>query len=154
MHFFQISVAARPIPKPVWKMTLLKKKSRFLIFFLWFFVQSFVPYIIPYGSQTATPPSNHLWIFSNFFSSVVLAKVLLDIFEILSFLFFTIFSAFVNMGLWESKLQALLLPPVTFESFQTFSEFSYQWFSQKYCFNFWNLRLWFLTNFTFTIVSY
>ena len=49
--------------------------------------------------------------------------------------FFTNIFVFVNMGpYWSKNVKTLLLPHITFESFQTFSEFSSQWSSQKYCF--------------------
>ncbi len=83
-----------------------------------------------------------LLILSNFFwkfFSVVLTKVLFWIFEILDFWFFRIFFffVFVNMGPHESQnFKTLLLPQISFESFQPFPEFSSQWSSQKYCFGF------------------
>ncbi len=71
-----------------------------------------------------------IWILSNIFwnfFSVVLTKVLFWIFEILSFWFFRILFVFVNMGPYGSQnFKMLLLPQITFESFQTFSEFSSQ----------------------------
>ncbi len=55
--------------------------------------------------------------------------------------FFRNFSVFVNMGPYGSqKFKTLLLPQISFESFQTFSEISSQWSSQKYCFGF--LKFW------------
>ncbi len=48
-----------------------------------------------------------------------------------------LFFGFVNMGPYRSQnFKTLLLPQITFESFQTFSEFSSQWSSRKYCFEF------------------
>ncbi len=45
------------------------------------------------------------------------------------------------MGPYGSQnFKTILLPQITFESFQTFSEFSSQWSSQKYCFGF--LKFW------------
>ena len=51
---------------------------------------------------------------------------------------------FSDFFLWNVK--TLLHPQITFESFQTFSELSSQWSSQKYCFGF--LSLWFVTIFS------
>ncbi len=50
--------------------------------------------------------------------------------------FFRIF--FINMRpyMGTKNLQTLRFPQITFESFQTFPEFSSQWSSQKYCFGF------------------
>ncbi len=43
----------------------------------------------------------------------------------------------VNMGPnGRQNFKRLLLPQITFESFQTFSEFSSQWSSEKYYFRF------------------
>ncbi len=36
----------------------------------------------------------------------------------------------------SQNFKTLLLPQITFESFQTFSEYSSQWSAQKYCFGF------------------
>ncbi len=59
------------------------------------------------------------------------------IFGKMFFDFLRIFIVFVNMGPYRSQnFKMLLLPPITFESFQTFSEFSSQWSSQKCCFRF------------------
>ncbi len=53
------------------------------------------------------------------------------------FYFLRIFFVFVNMGTYGSQnFKTLLLPQITFESFQTLSEISSQWSSQKYCFGF------------------
>ncbi len=44
---------------------------------------------------------------------------------------------FFNMGPHGSQnFKTLLLPQISFDSFQTFSEISSQWSSQKYCFGF------------------
>ncbi len=52
-----------------------------------------------------------------------------------------IFFIFVkHETLWETNFKMLLLPQITFESFQTFPEFSSQWSSQKYCFKILSLR--------------
>ncbi len=51
--------------------------------------------------------------------------------------FLWIFFVFVNIGLYGSEnFKTLLLHQITFKSFQTFSEISSQWSSQKYCFGF------------------
>ncbi len=58
-------------------------------------------------------------------------------FDFLGFFFFV----FVNMGPYGSQnFKRLLLPQITFESFQTLSEISSQWSSQKFCFGFWNFE--------------
>ncbi len=55
--------------------------------------------------------------------------------------FIRIFFIFVNMGPYGSQnFKTLLLPQITFESFQPFPEFSSQWSSQRYCFGF--LKFW------------
>ncbi len=58
------------------------------------------------------------------------------------FLYFLgIFFIFVNMGPYGSQnFKTLLLPQISFESFQFFSEISSQWSWQKYCFGF--LKFW------------
>ncbi len=55
----------------------------------------------------------------------------------------------VNVGPYGSQnFKTLLLPQITFESFQTFSEFSSQWSWQTYCFGFLKLlSFWFFTIF-------
>ncbi len=100
----------------------------------------------PYGSQkfqNATPPSNHFWMFSNFFwifCSVVLTKVPFCIFEILRFWFFTTFFR-VNMGPYGSQnFKTLLLPQITFEFFQSFPDFFLSSPDKSTVLNFWNLR--------------
>ncbi len=50
------------------------------------------------------------------------------------------FFVFVNMGPNGSQNFKTLLPQISFESFQTFSEISSQWSWQKYCFGF--LKFW------------
>ncbi len=56
-------------------------------------------------------------------------------FKIFNYQIFTI--VFVHMGPNGSQnFKMLVLPQITLESFQTFSEFSSQWSSQKYCFGF------------------
>ncbi len=122
MDCFQISVVASPEPyAQTFFFFIFEKKNVF-----WFF-RNFTP----------TSPSNLFWILSNVlwnYFSVVLTKVLFWIFEILSFWFLFVF---VNMGSYGSQnFKTLLLPQITFESFQTFSEFSSQWSWQKYCFGF------------------
>ena len=83
------------------------------------------------------------WRFSKFWKK----KYIFKIFRIFFFVF-------VNMGPYGSQnFKRLLLPQITFESFQTFSEFSSERSSQKYCFGF--LSLWFFTNlFSFTLTCY
>ncbi len=55
-------------------------------------------------------------------------------------IFLRIFFVSVNMGPYgRQNFKTLLLPQITFESFQTFSDSS-QWSSQKYCFGFWNFE--------------
>ncbi len=63
------------------------------------------------------------------------------------------------MGPYGSEnFKTLLLLQIAAESFQTFPEFSSQWSSQNYIWDFWNLSLLFLMiffeNFKFTIVPY
>ncbi len=61
-------------------------------------------------------------------------------FWVLDFSFFFVFVK-LNMGPYgRQNFKTLLLPQITFESFQTFSEFSSYWSSQKYCFEF--LKFW------------
>ena len=56
-------------------------------------------------------------------------------------IFFFVFVNHVNIGPYGSQhFKMLLLPQTTFESFQTFSEFSSRWSSQTYCFGF--LQFW------------
>ncbi len=51
--------------------------------------------------------------------------------------FFSFCVNHVNMGPYRSQnFKRLLLLQINFESFQTFSEISSQWSSQKYCFGF------------------
>ena len=68
---------------------------------------------------------NPFILFLNFLLSCPHKSTVLD-FEILSFWFFTIFFfVFINVGPYGSQnFRTLLLPQITFESFQTFSEFS------------------------------
>ncbi len=55
--------------------------------------------------------------------------------------FLGILFVFVNMGPYgRQNFKTLLLPQISFESFQTFSEISSQWSSQEYCFGF--LKFW------------
>ncbi len=59
------------------------------------------------------------------------------------FNFLWIFFVFVNMGPYGSKnFKTLLLLQITAESFQTFPEFSSQWSSQNYIWDFWNFENW------------
>ncbi len=112
----------------------------------WFFVIFFqlVINIIPYGSQNCRMlllPQIAFESFQTFFwifFSVVLTKVLFWIIEILSFWFFTIFFfIFINIGPYGSQNFKNATPPSNhFWSFQTFSELSSEWSSQKYCFGF------------------
>ena len=94
--------------------------------------------------------SNLFW---NFFS-VVHTKGMFWIFEIFSIRFFTIFFfIFVNMGPYGShNFKTLLLPQITFESFQTFSEFSSQWSSKSTVF--WFGKFWVSVFFKFTTIPY
>ncbi len=67
------------------------------------------------------------------------AQTFCFIFEknIFFFIFQDFFFVFINMGPYGSQnFKTLLLPQITFEFFQAFSEFSSQWSSQKYCFGF------------------
>ncbi len=66
---------------------------------------------------------------------------------VLDFLKFGVFDfsgilfVFVNMRPYGSQnFKTLLIPQISFESFQTFSEISSQWSWQKYCFGF--LKFW------------
>ena len=49
--------------------------------------------------------------------------------------------------------KTLLLPQITFESFQTFSEFSSQWSSQNYCFEFSKFLVFDFSGFFFAFVN-
>ena len=75
--------------------------------------------------------------FSKFSSQCSSQKLLFWIFEILRFWFFTIFFVFFNMGPYGSQnFKMLLLPQVTCQCFQFFSEVYSEWSWQKYCFRF------------------
>ncbi len=103
MDFFQNVVVASPVH--------YARTFFFLKFWdfagFWLFYEYFFDFVNigRYGNKT--PPSNRLCIFSNFFwifFSVVLKKVVLWVFEILSLPFFTIL-VFVSMGRkWEPKV--------------------------------------------------
>ena len=71
------------------------------------------------------------------------------------FFFFLIFwricFVFVNMGPYGSQnFKTPLLPQITFEYFRTFSDFFYQWSSQKYCFEFLKFRVFDFSGFFFS----
>ena len=71
-------------------------------------------------------------------------KCLFKFFRIFFFVFVLTMLIWDHMG--AKNFKTLLLPQITFESFQTFSEFSSQWSSQKYCFEF--LKFWVFLYFT------
>ncbi len=101
------------------------EKKKHLFFF---FFKAYFSFLFKHGTSKRHSSSNHFGIFSNFswiFFLVVLTKVLFGIFEILSLWFFS------------------------------FPEFSSQWSSQKYCFDFWNFEFLIFNEFlNFTIVPY
>ncbi len=103
------------------------------------------------GSHSATPPSivnksrlnPSFQTFSEFSSQWTLQKYCFGFlkFKVFRFSLFFFFFVFVNMGPYGSQnFKMLLLPQISFESFQPFTEFSSQWSSQKYCtvLDFWN----------------
>ena len=78
----------------------------------------------------AIRPDVCFWIFETF-----------GIFEILKIEILTFFFVFVNMGPKEREnFKMLLLLQIVAESFHTFPEFSSQWSSQNYVWNFWNFE--------------
>ncbi len=61
---------------------------------------------------------------------------------------FRIFFVLVNMGPYGSQhLKTLLLLQIAGESFHTFAEFSSQWSSQNYVWDFWNFENWSFNDF-------
>ncbi len=100
MHFFQISVPGRPGAKPGWKITLLKKKSCFLIFssayvyttelLSWRRRQS----IIRLSSVSSGFSKTAAWIQTIFFMGNCLQVHFFLLFKILNFQIFTIFFSF------------------------------------------------------------
>ncbi len=68
--------------------------------------------------------------------------------------FLWIFFVFVNIGLYGSKnFKTLLLPQITFESFQTFSEISSQLSTLKECFGFLKFLVYDFSRFFFSFSS-
>ena len=65
-----------------------------------------------------------------------------DVFWILKKKCFRIFFWFVNMGPHGSPDFKTLLLQIAAKSFQTFSEFSSQWSTQNYIWDFWNFENW------------
>ncbi len=141
MDFFQILVVASPGPytQTFFFFIFAKKKIFFFDFLRIFFV--FVN-MGPYGSQN--------------FKTLLLPQITFESFQTFSkfsshwswqssfgFLKFGLFDfsgillVFVNIGPNGSQnFKTLLLPQMTFESFQPFPEFSSQWSSQRYCLGF------------------
>ncbi len=66
--------------------------------------------------------------------------------------FLRFFFLFLNMGPYGSEnFKTLLLLQIVAKSFQTFPEFSYQWSSQNYFWDFWNFENWNFNNIFFFI---
>ncbi len=72
---------------------------------------------------------------------IIMSRLFCHFWKKFFFEFLGIFFVFVNMGPYGSQnFKTLLLPQITLESFQTVSESSSLWSSQKCCFGF--LKFW------------
>ena len=138
VDFFQILVL--PFPGPYAQTFSELKKNDFWIFYEYFSLSLTWD---PIGAKILKRYSLPQITFESFQSFSEISSQLSTQKYCLGFLTFWVydfslfFFLFVNMGPCQSKnFKMLLLPQITFESFQTFSEFSSQWSLQKYCFEF------------------
>ncbi len=108
----RVSSVRRPLARPSIRVTIISELTA------WFSIKCFL--WLPLGHTLG-----RFWFFFFFFI----------------FYFLRIFFVFVNMGPYGSEnFKTLLLLQLVAESFQTSPEFSSQWFSQNYIWDFWNFE--------------
>ncbi len=133
MDFFQILVVASPVP-------YAHKKEFF------FFKTLLLPQITFESFQTFSE-------FSSQWSSQMYCIGFLE-FWVFDFSRVFFFFVFVNIGPCRSQnFKTPLLLQITFESFQAFSDFSSQWPSQKYSFDFLKFRVFDFSGIIFASVN-